>query len=380
MELAFAEGGRVGGAEVATARPEEVAVQVLPEADEAARVAAYHFVVKRSYRFDDAGALRPAPARPLCLADAVVEGDDGSGPPLAVSELVPPRPRCDVVVIGHCHPPGGEAVECVAAVQLGAVEHRVRVVGDRTAWLPAGARRARFSSPRPFSAMPLDWRRAWGGRDRFALGWQVLDANPVGCGYWCDDRPPGAPAAWFARPRPGVVLPPPGAGVDRYGPLPNLLPESGWPGPDDVLRPVLDDTAPAPAGFGWRGRGWAGAGPNRAPAGLQVPHPGGGAALVLVNLRAGVPRLTLRLPHDFPRVYWNAGSGRVPVLVALDAITVEPDAGRLDLVWRGTLPMPAERRPATVMPRLVEVDGALRRWQVPIEAPVAPDAFDGGMA
>ncbi len=380
---------------VAAPRPEPVAVQVLPEGDAEGRVAAYHMVVKRSYRFGDDGALRAAPARPLVLADR--GPDEGDAAPTAACELVPPRPRCDVVVMGHCHPPR-PTTECICAVALDGVEHRVRVVGDRIAWLPPGARRARFGSPRPFAAMPLDWSRSWGGCDHFDPGRPTLDQNPVGRGFWVERAAAGIPEAWRARADAetlatvqGLLQP---AAPARYGPLPNLLPESGWPGPDDVLRPA-DDTPPPPMGFGWRGAHWAadgepagapldppwrrdvGRAANRAPAPLQRPHPAGGAALVLTHMRRGVPTLTLELPHAFPRVYWNAGFGRAAVHVVLDTVLVEPDAGRLDLIWRGTLPMPDDCRPSTVMPRLLEVDGVLRRWAVPIEAPIPADELFG---
>lgn len=383
---------------VASARPDEVAVAVLPEGDDEGRVAAYHFVVKRGYRFDDSGALRAAPARALVTGDVFEEGagegaGEGEAAPRAVSELVPPRPRCDVVVVGHCYPPGGEAVESVCGVDVGGVSHRVRVVGDRVGWLPAGERRARFTAPRPFRAMPLSWARAWGGRDVLAAGWRVCEANPAGRGYWCDDGWVGVPAAWRERAAAmasagvGVPrLPMLPRGVDRYGPLPNLLPLSGWPGPDDIVRPSGDGGGgggdEGPAGFGWRAGHWAGVeGLNRAPAGLQVAHPGGGVELALLHLRPGAARVALRLPNDFPRVYWNAGFGRVPVPVALDAITVDADAGWVDLVWRGTLAMAAERRSAAVVPRLVEVDGVFRRWAVPFDEPIArPDLYEGGVS
>lgn len=394
MQLALA---RAPG--VSPARPEPVAAQVLPEGDGEGRVAAYHMVVKRSHRFGDDGALRPAPARPLEFADRWLDGGDASNAaPAAVSELCPPRPRCDVVVMGHCHPPGGRATECVCAVAIGGVEHRVRVVGDRTAWLPAGARRARFTPPRPFAVMPLDWSRAWGGRDDFDPTRRALASNPVGRGFWVEATPAEVPEAWRARA--GAVALPLGAArrVDRYGPLPNLLPESGWPGPDDVLRPdgMGDDSGDGigPVAFGWRAAHWApegrpsmasarhgqappGRGRNRAPAALQVPHPVGGAELVLTHMRAGVPRLALTLPRAWPAVYFNAGFGRAVVHMVLDTVLVEPDAGRLDLVWRGTLPMPAGRRPTTVMPRLLEVDGAFCRWAAPFDAPIPPEALYG---
>lgn len=377
-----------------SARPEPEAVQVLPEADEQGRVAAYHFVVKRSYRFGGDGVLRPAPARPLELADRWLDGGGpSSSAPAAVAELTPPKPRCDVVVMGHCHPPGRQSTDCVCAVTIESARrttiHRVRIVGDRVAWLPAGQRRARYTSPRPFSVMPLDWNRAWGGRDPFAPGWRVLERNPVGRGYWFDAEPPPAPAAWLARAS-GVLLPERAPIADRFGPLPNLLPEDGFPGPDALLR-TADGIDPAPVGFGWRAAHWAsdaedlrtstpsysGGSLNRAPAPLQVPHPGGATRITLLHMRDRVPRLTLQLPVEFPRVHWNAGFGRAAVRVVLDTVLIEPDPGRLDLVWRGTLPMPADRRPPTVMPRLLEVDGVFRRWATPIEAPIPRDVLYG---
>lgn len=340
--------------------------QVLPEADDAERVAAYHFVVKRSYRMVHEGTLEQLPnASPLVTADTYYDGKGPMTAPLRCpSELVPPKPACDVVVHGHARAPGGEATEVICGVSVADHHKRARVVGDRYAWRAAG--RTRFSPPRTFSAMPLRWELAYGGVDTSGAAPMVFAANPLGCGYWAAGGVPEAPPQWTG------FRPPPHA-PRRYAVLPNFLPESPWPGPEQMLiEAEQTDAVPDPVGFGWRSRHWHGVeGLNLAPAGQIVPFPHPGDWLRLENLHPTHRQLALQLPADPPRLYWNAGWGREPVKLSLDTVSLEPDLDRVDLVWRGTMAISEARRTAAVVPRLLDVDGVFLPWTAQLDQAVA---------
>lgn len=120
--------------------------------------------------------------------------------------------RSEVLLNGHCHPPGDEpVVASFVRVKLGPVDKRLAVFGDRfwTMGVP--------SNPIPFRSMPVDWTRAFGG-EGFAK-------NPIGRGMGEID-----------------IL------GHRVHPLPNVE------DPEHLIRAPSD--RPDPAGFGAYGFTW----------------------------------------------------------------------------------------------------------------------------
>ena len=78
------------------------------------------------------------------------------------------KPRGEVLVAGHCYPPRPPQVASYVRVQIGSVDKRLAVVGDR--WWKRGVP----TEPIPFSEMPIDYAHAF-GRAGFAR-------NPLGKG------------------------------------------------------------------------------------------------------------------------------------------------------------------------------------------------------
>ena len=365
-------------------------VQYLPESGDDGLVA-FHFVAKRSYEIrPDKMAQATVPQRAINLSDVYYDDEDPIGSALRYeTDLMPPKPACDVVVNGHCYPPGGEAVQCVCSLKVGKHPQKsVRVIGDRAAWLAAGQKTAQISSARPFSVKALRWEFAYGGVDYHHPQAPIAyPCNPVGMGFWAQsDETYDGP-------------------VDRYGPLPNL--ES----PDQTLRldaltvNVFDvKSLPLPAGFGWVPKHWvpralkAGVPPSTAkawkkmtgkfpgdegtvpkldpvfyqgaPRGQVIPYPNGGETVVLENMHPAHAELRFRLPADAPKLRWNCGFGFDSVKLNLDTIQIEPDAMALDLVWRGTCPAPEGSALETLKTAVIEVDG-----QMVLPAPLLDTGF-----
>ncbi|NRF66896.1 DUF2169 domain-containing protein [Aquincola sp. S2] len=161
------------------------------------------------------------PGGTLRLADAQVPVHRAALPQpglqslLSDTDLGPPRPATDVLLVGCAHAPSGEPVqELDVAWRVGPIKRRARVVGDRSVGhgLLGGALGGWFAGlPRgteAFERMPLTWERA-----------QVdADANPIGCG-----RTPGndgriALPNVMAPGRP-VVLPGSSARPIGFGPI-----------------------------------------------------------------------------------------------------------------------------------------------------------------
>ena len=97
------------------------------------------------------------------LVMAALEVEDG------VLDEGAPKVRGEVLVAGHCYPPGAPQAVSFARVKVGTVDKRLAVIGDRQ-W-----KHGVPSEPRPFEKMPLDWTRAFGG--------EGFDDNPKGRGF-----------------------------------------------------------------------------------------------------------------------------------------------------------------------------------------------------
>ncbi len=90
-------------------------------------------------------------------------------------DMVMPKPRGEVLAAATAYAPGGKpVVEMPVRIRVGAVDKRLRVVGERE-WrygtLPLHA----VAAPAPFVAMPIGYERAYGG--------PAHPGNPIGRGH-----------------------------------------------------------------------------------------------------------------------------------------------------------------------------------------------------
>lgn len=269
--------------------------------------------------------LRPGEAalapehEPLAIADQPYP-DGASCGLYAPADLVPLKPRADVVLVGSAFAPGGQKVRSLyTRLVVGEVDKRIEVFADRH-FDQQGTLR---EGPR-FTSMPLVYERAAGGPDT---------PNPIGL-------------------RPGAR--------DTYGhlALPNLQP----PG----LEIATPSDPIAPIGFGPIAGGWAtraallgrSAGGRRpdawngqllpadldpgyfnvAPRDQQIQALREDERIVLENLHPQHPELVTRLPGSRPRVFVE-GTAATPQALAMRADTLWIDTGRalVTMTWRGQL-------------------------------------------
>ena len=246
------------------------------------------------------------------------------------------KPGSDVVLVGSARP-ARTARRIDVGLQVGPVKKVVRVFGDRRWQRHLG--RWRISEPEPFDSIPLVYERAFGGRDESHENekkHKFEPRNPVGTGF----------AA--------------GRGSD-------LL--------EGMLLPNLEDPAqliggwkdrPDPAGFGFTGRHWeprVGFGGtyddawqnercpflpddfderffNGAARGLATrTHLVGGEAVRVVNASAA-GELRFRLPQRGFEITADIKGEMVEAGCVLDTVIIEPDAERMVLTWRATIPCP----------------------------------------
>ena len=236
---------------------------------------------------------------PLAIADSHW-GEPGHSSVYEETDLAPYKPRCDVLLRGHAHAPGGHPLRqwtvrlTVSARQRTLVDKPLSVLGPaqfkKGLLLPGWE----HTTPEPVTTVPLRWEHAFGGRSHLPdprnpstpLLDEVCFSNPIGTG-WLERRH----IRRFHEAKQGY-------------PTPIVAPQILYPGkrlhePFIARHPEAEASAQTmatiaagyphhPAGFGPLGRAWA---PRLALAGtyddtwLRESHPA--------------------LPVDFDTGYWN---------------------------------------------------------------------------
>ncbi len=195
---------------------------------------------------------------PLCMADEHYGEPDCTSTRLE-SDIVPYKPRLDVVVNGTAHAPGDQpAAAFGAAIRIYERTRSVLVCGPRD-W-KRGVAGWGLTDPAPIAALPLRYEYASGGLHRIENHDHAAATNVVGMGWYPVE---------FLRQFRGDRLPAPQ--IESY---------------EHRLRGIVDEL-PA-AGFGFIGRGWRG----------RIEYAGTADA-------AWQAQRHPLLPRDFRMDFWN---------------------------------------------------------------------------
>lgn len=325
-------------------------------------------LAKRTYRYAPDQEAKYDPVDPLPFFDADVlegQGRPGVDAPLQESDLVPWKPRVDVVVHGLAFAPSGKrGLFFDTNVRVGECSATVRVFGDRRADLSSGS--LRFTNPEPFETMPIHWGRAFGGVDRCSHPDIELPfpPNPLGKGFVVDPSPEHLHGTALPNlENPQDLLVPERLLVKKYerwprAPQPSAL---GWM-PRNAHRRIqqailpLDESDsarerrkefalnmpqallrhPAPPGslhqsFEER---------NGAPPFLRPRSLEGGETVVLTYLDAKVPRLEFTLPAEVPQAYLDLGEGMIPLPMDAQTVEIYTPTRQVSMLWRGSARYP----------------------------------------
>lgn len=294
---------------------------------------------KGTWRMPDADGAVPRPDAqplPLILADTFA-GLPGLSAPLVETDFAPRKPRCDVLLHGHCHAPDGRPATRVAVgLRVGPLVKTFNVVGDRH-WRN-GLLHASATDPQPFTMMPISYANAYGG----------VDQAPTKFGE----------RRWYPENHAGVGFHPLATRASLDG---RRLPNT-----EAIDAPVTSPTGDyRPMAFGPVGRAWqprvALAGTydeawqqarapflpedfderyfQSAPEDQQMPYPVGGEEVVLVNLTPS-GRRSFRLPplRQSVEYFYRDGNWR-KASVVVDTLVLEPSAGRFSMTARAGLPL-----------------------------------------
>ncbi len=295
--------------------------------------------------------------------------DDASRSLHAPSDLVPWKPRVDVLLSGNACASGHVPVRStLVRLRVGTIDKSIEVYGDRS-FGPDGALREGAG----FTRMPLRYERAAGGPGT---------TNPVGVRPFGADASGATPLpnllpAGFVVRGPGDVIPPIG-----FGPVAPSWPDRqaklgrGGPlGEDWALRPLPADFDPA---F------W-----NAAPADQLLEALHDDQRIQLEHVHPDHPRLRTALPGLRPRARVVRAGGTEEVELAADTLIIDADRGTCAVLWRGRVELASRAETGrihveTASRRVVErfrgvvenpetVDGSTRAMTFPIAATALPD-------
>jgi hypothetical protein len=234
-------------------------------------------------------------------------------------DLVPYKPRAEILFVGHAHAPnGGLADSLLARARIGPWRKSLSINGDRT-WVPS-FEGLRPSVPVPFRRMPLTYERA-----------VRTGENIVGVDI-SQGAEPNRPLANIA------------AIADQGGETPGLsaIP-FGW----RARRLGLNDS-----GILWASRAGLASGPpprgfdfrvfNAAPSEQQLDELAPGLEVFLENLHPQHAQLETRLPAIRVRIFQRSPrtDASIEVPVRLDTITIDADRGLAIALWRGAVQAP----------------------------------------
>jgi len=273
---------------------------------------------------------------PLVMSD-VFYGEPGLSAPKYEVDFAPRKQRCDITLNATAYAPEGRSARRVeVSASIGNWSKSFAVVGDRV-WEAAGTGIG-MSAPIPFTSMPINYDRAFGGTDTAhedPAKHAAYMANPSGRGFhkqlaaeWLDGTP-----------------------------LPNT---------EELDQPVnWVDGNFKPMSFGVIGRHWQARAPfagtydqnwldnvfpflptdfddqyyQSAPLDQQLAVPLGQQPVTLTNLTPDGRRSFL-LPHfDAPVQFFRKRGGREDLNASVDTIVIEPDEERITMTWRATRPL-----------------------------------------
>jgi hypothetical protein len=242
------------------------------------------------------------------------------------SDVVPFKPRADVLLVGTAYAPSmAPARSIVTRLVVGEVDKSVEVSQDR--WFQADGS---VVEGQRFSRMPLVYERAGGGPDT---------PNPVGIRAGAQDG--------MGRVRipnlslPGVVLRSTGEIVEPvgYGPI-----APSWPARREKLgRTVLPQVwydAPLPDGLDFRYF-------NAAPPDQQTDFLPPGPRLVLENLHPSGGRFTTVLASVLPYIQIE-GRGGAPQPMRADTLWIDTDRLLCTVTFRAQIPVRQPDEPGEV--------------------------------
>lgn len=294
-------------------------------------------VIKGTFKAESNGDVEVSEEQvPMTYADEFF-GDPAETAIRYPCDFVLRKPAADILVNGNAHAPQDKPVERLdVLLKVGSLSKRITVIGDRR-W-QATTLGIHASRPKPFTTMPLNFQRAFGGVDDTHESLKkrgTEERNPCGLGFRLNGDPdvinatdlpnleyPGSPIKdWWDRPAP--------AGLGAVGP--GWLPRRRHAGTYD--QDWIDQRFPfLPPDFDERYF-------QCAPEDQIHPHLQGGEEVRCINMTPD-GNWQFAIPHIPISSIFVFRDRHMEVVPVIDALLLEPDQYRFTLTWRATLPIP----------------------------------------
>ncbi len=290
-------------------------------------------IAKTTFRLQP-GELSIAEEQDALCTDDVYWNDDRTKSLYAPTDIVPFKPRADVLLVGSAFAPRKEPVRSlIARLIVGEMDKSIEVLGERTL-MRDGQIREGF----PFAKMPIRYERAAGGPGT---------TNPV-----------GMRSDLLSNNQPQIQLPnlqPPFMTLEEieadpllpigFGPIAPTWPErrtmlgahgSLFPSSDWMDKPIPPDISMEFF--------------NSAPFDQQPDVLHERERIVLENLHAEYPVLTTSLPGIKPRAMLERPDGSTELIPMIaDTLWIDTDRGVCTLTWRGQSELRQRSEPGRIV-------------------------------
>jgi uncharacterized protein YjbI with pentapeptide repeats len=310
-------------------------------------------VVKATFSLADGKPMPMVAPRPLTVVDRHID-DDPTGSLAVPSDMAPFLAAADVVLIGSAYPPGGVPARLgtarlmIHAGREAVLDKSIYVFGDRRGW---------DQQPDPFSRVPLDYRRAFGG--------EAFADNPVGVGVHAGSGVPNLVDAKAPR-APGCFAP-----ISREWPSRCALATADMPA--RFATRVLE----LPTTLDW-------AYFQCAPRDQRIGYLNGDEWISLQGVHPQHERIQSQLPRCCGEArIWSVDAPATdpgyPIAMNADLLLIDADAMIATLSWRGSIGLANEDVPATLqIGAAVAIGGESIVWRRPAVLRVAPLASSEG--
>jgi uncharacterized protein YjbI with pentapeptide repeats len=283
------------------------------------------FVVKGCFDLKPGAPALPSALQAEFSGDVHVK-DDPKNAMVYSTDLVPFKPRADVLVAGAAYAPRkGSADVLRVSVQVGAMSKMLAVIGDRV-WR-SGFFGNTMGPIQPFQRMEIGYDRSYGGA--------AYARNPLGRGHSEEAGPDGKPVIRLPNvedPARLITSPSDKPEPAGFGPLPMMWPQRMSKVGTYKAKWLKERFPWFPEDFDW---GFF----NAAPADQQTAYLKGGERLKFENLHPDHPVLESQLPGLRIRCFYSrvaASPTEVEeVAMNLDTVWADPERLKVVLVWRG---------------------------------------------
>ncbi|NLL15555.1 MAG: DUF2169 domain-containing protein [Fibrobacter sp.] len=248
---------------------------------------------------------------------------------LEESDLIPWKQNTDIIVLSRAYSPKGKkAFYLDCEVQIGPVQKKIRVFGERK--IKSGlVRGLRFTDPIPYQQKGLGWTNAYGGVAKSKDGTLLpYPPNPIGRGFYIK------------------------RGFENYSEIqvPNLEDPEIPLQPHDLILRKFDDwkKAPKPVCFGWAKPGFFprfsfAVNPTPdfrffqgASEGLCNHILGGDEHVKLTYMDPQKPVFEFDLPNEKPVVTILINNSPVELTSVLQTLLINKENNCLFMVWRAS--------------------------------------------